>query len=235
MSSFWENIIAGAIVAIGTGVVVYLKQKHSDKAPVALYGLGAAACLAVLCFAFMGHGFFYAESVVDVVTRENCEEHIKVWADHLAMSLERQPPEETNFFRYIGRTHGGGDPVEIFVAKEKPGYLQLKSSISMADPHKAIVAKMTQEEYTKFLNQIGMEIARIRGMSAGIILPTDASGSVVDRSQLTFFIQKAVPIPNLNEGNFSAQFDDVAGAIAEIRAAVNLALGTTSLPAQKVK
>jgi len=63
-------------------------------------------------------------------------------------------------------------------------------------------------------------------MSAGVALAANDKGEIM---QLSAALQKAVPIPSLNEGYFAEQFDEMTSAVAQVRAAVNLALGTEQI------
>jgi hypothetical protein len=174
----------------------------------------------------------HVQAATPPTTEENIEENLKLWADHLAMSLLRQPLPNGDIFSYIGRVQGNNDPVEVFVAKEKPGYLQFKTVLDASPEHQAILAKLTEHNYAKVLNEIGMEISRLR-MATGLSFPMDKTHHPI--GPMTIFIQKGIPISDLNEGVFAKTFDEVTGATAQVRAAVNIALDTSPLPAQPIK
>ena len=211
----WEIIL----VAGGAGGLAYVRAKAPTAAPYFLYGIAGATCVAILIFTFTGRGF-NSKSLAEV-TPENVEENIKTWADHLAMSLERQNAPDGDFFSYVGRVHGG-DPVEIFRAKEKSGYLQLKATIKLSREHEALLGKLSKHDSAQFLNGLSLEMARLR-MSTSLEVAMNAK-----REPITVIatLQKAVPIANLNEGYFADSFDEVTEAVAEVRAAINLDLGT---------
>lgn len=207
--------MAGGAAALG-----YLRKKAPENAPVFAYGLFGGVCIAVLMFVITGRSLL-SKPPADEVVADNIEQHIKTWADNLAMSLERQPPSDAKYFDYIGRFHGG-DPIDIFRAKEKPGYLQLTATIGLSPEHQAHLAKMSKQESTQFINGVALELSKLK-MGTGIGFTTDINGNV---TQVTEALQKAVPISNLNEGYFSQSFDDVSTGVAEMRAATNLAMGT---------
>jgi hypothetical protein len=63
------------------------------------------------------------------ITPENIEENLKIWADNVAISLTRANIPES-YFGYIAN-HPGADAIQVFRAKDKPGYLQFSATISL--------------------------------------------------------------------------------------------------------
>ena len=211
----WELLLATGV----GGLIAGLKVKKEKWAGPVLYGLTAFALIFVLGYVLTGQAPLRGQS--QEVNPENVEENIKVWADHLAMSLERQPPNDTKFFSYVGRVHNG-DPVEIFRAKEKPGYLQFMATVNASPEHRAALAKLSERESAQFINQLNLEVARLR-MTSDVGVSFNEKRELINLSVL---LQKGVPIPDLNEGYFSVQFDDVTGAVAQVKAVVNFGLAT---------
>jgi hypothetical protein len=216
------------LMAGGAAVLGYLRKKAPENAPVVAYSLFGAACIAILIFVITGHSLI-SKKPPEEITLENAEEYIKVWADHLAMSLERQPPSDTKFFDYVGHVRNS-DPVDISRGKEKPGYLQLAAQIALSPEHQAVLAKMSKQESTKFVDELGLELSRLK-MGSSVGVNSDAAGNPI---QLTILLQKAVPISNLNEGYFSQTFDEMTSAVAEVRAVTNLAMATSPIPQQPI-
>jgi hypothetical protein len=227
----WQGLVSNGVwelVIFAAGIAVAILRKRDSKwvGPL-LYGIVTVASLAVIWFTFTGRSLFSTAHSAEV-TPENVEENLKTWADHLAMSLERQAPSDTKFFAYIGRAGGPRDPVEISRVKEKPGYLQLNATISLSPEHQAALSKLSKQDSTKFINELGLEMARLKmGASLGI-----AANIKREPIQLTVALQKAVPISNLNEGYFAERFDEMTGAMAQVRAITNLALATQQIPPQ---
>ncbi|HSZ02510.1 MAG TPA: DUF2299 family protein [Terriglobales bacterium] len=160
----WQGLVSNAvwellILAAGIAMAILRKRESKWVGPV-LYGIVTIASLVVIWFTFTGRPLF-SQTRSEVVTPENVEENLKTWADHLAMSLERQPPSEATFFSYIGRTGGPRDPINIFRAKEKPGYLQFRATINLAPEHQAALAKLSKQDSTKFLNELDLEMSRL--------------------------------------------------------------------------
>jgi hypothetical protein len=211
----WELILIGG----GATGLAYVKAKAPTIAPYFLYGIAGATCIAILIFTFTGRPL-NSNSPVEV-TPENVEDNIKRWADNLGMSLERQNPTEEKFFFYIGRVHGG-NAVEIFRAKEKLGYLQLAATINLSQQHRELLAKLPKPERNRLLNEVALEMSRQK-MGGDLAVAIDAQQQQV---VLTARLQKGVPIANLNEGYFADQFDEVARAVSQISAVINLELGT---------
>jgi hypothetical protein len=211
----WELLLATGV----GGFIAGLKARKETWAGPVLYGLTAFALIFVIGFVLTGQAPLRGQS--EEVNAENVEENLKVWADHLAMSLERQPPAEANFFSYLARVHSG-DPIYVSRAKEKPGYIQLKATINLSPEHQALLVKLSKPESTKLINELGLEMTKLK-MTAALDIAANGKG---DPIQLGAVLQKAVPIPDLNEGSFASNFDDVVAAIAQIRAATNLWLGT---------
>lgn len=212
-------------MAGGAAVLGYLRKKAPENAPVVAYALFGAACIAILIFVITGRSLI-SKQPLDEVTGDNLEDHIKTWADHLALSLERQPPSEGKFFDYIARIHNA-DPVEICRVKEKPGYLQFIASIALGPQHQTVLAKMSKKESIKFVDELGLELSRVK-MGSSIAFASDPKGG--NLTQITTILQKAIPVSNLNEGYFSQNFDEVTNAIAEVRAITNLEMETSPLP-----
>jgi hypothetical protein len=216
----WEIILM-----LGGGTLLgYLRKRLPEHASSIAYGIFGVTCVAVLLYTITGRGLMYRKPP-ESVTPENVEGNIKAWADHLAMSLERQPPEGDVFFSYVAHVRMA-DPVIIARAKEKPGYLQFAATLTASQEHQAILSKLNRHDYGKFLNDLSLELARLR-MATGVVFRTDNRRGA--EGNLVILLQKAVPIPDLSEGRFVEAFDDVSLASNEVRAAIRVALGTPPL------
>lgn len=214
-NALWDFLFAVVIA----GVIAYLRSKKEQWAGPALYGLAAFTLVLIVGFVLTGRPPLSPPP--EGVTPENIEANIKTWADHLAMSLERQNAPDADFFSYLGRVHQD-DPLEIFRAKEKPGYLQLRATLTLSPEHRAALAKLSERDATNFIDQLNLDVARFK-MTVAMGVTFDARRQPLDISLL---IQKAIPIHNLNEGFFADQFDEVTSAVHQVKAATNLGLGT---------
>jgi hypothetical protein len=76
------------------------------------------------------------------------------------------------------------------------------------------------------MQQLALEIDRVR-VGSTIANMTGPNGQPVKTEVL---LQKAVPIPNLNEGYFVDSLDEMTRAVAVVRAATNVALAQTDSP-----
>jgi hypothetical protein len=227
VQNLFSSLAWEVLLMVGGGALLgYLRKKIPENASSIGYGIFGATCVAVLLYTTTGRGIL-TKKPPEAITQENVEENIKMWADHLAIGLERQNPSSEEFFAYLGRGNHG-DPVRISRAKDKPGYLQLVATISTSPEHQAIIAKLSRQDYGKFLNELGLEISRLKRMSAGLGFSPSQRGYPI--GPITVVFQSGVPIPELSEGYFSERFDEITSAIAEVRAVINVALNTPPVP-----
>jgi len=162
MDSFWTNILSDVVYGLfilGGGVfLAYLKNKHSDKAPAALYGFIGAACIAVLIFAVSGRAVFTHRP--PEVTTDNIEENVKLWAEHLGMNIG-PASEPDSYFAYSLGIPNSGFSVEVFrLVKEKPSFLQFKSVVAVAPEHQQAISKMSQPGIDRAIEQLTLELDR---------------------------------------------------------------------------
>lgn len=208
----WEILIVGA------GIAMAILRKRDSKlvAPV-LYGIVTVACLLVMWFTITGRSLL--SHPVEETTADNIEGKVKLWSDDLAISLERTDLQGS-YFSYTARLHGS-DPVEIFRAKEKPGYLQFQSHISFSPEHQAILAKMSKADFDRATQEVALEVSRISISYA--IGEMEQNGKPI---QTMIGLGKGVPIPSLNEAAFGDTFDEMTRTVVLVRAATNVILSS---------
>lgn len=219
-SLLWEGLLSHALYALlifaGGAVLAAIKLKWPNYAEPARYGLIGAACVAVVLFALLGRGII--SSPRPEITPNNIEQNLKLWADHLSVTLERQDISD-RYFSYIARFHGG-DPVEVFRVKDRPEYLQFVASIDFAPQHQAIFAALSKAQQDKVTQELTLTLNQLRmGTIMGSL--TAPTGQAL---QTKIVLQKGIPIENMSQGVFVDSFDDMTRAVASARAAVSLDL-----------
>jgi hypothetical protein len=212
----WDFLFAIVIA----GMIAYLRSKKEKWAAPVLYGLAAFTLILIVGYTLTGRAPL-SPPPPQAVMPENVEDNIKVWADHLAMGLQRKNVPDSDFFYYTVTVNN--IPVDIYRAKSKPGYLQLESRLNFSPEHQAAMMKLSERDFKQFINQLGLELSRLR-LTANLALSFDEKTR--QPRHATIVVDKAIPISNLNEGYFSSECDEVTGAIYQMRAFVNRGLGT---------
>jgi len=229
-SSLGHNLLANgiwALLVIGGGVAFgYIRAKHADKAPIALYVILGLTCVSILIFTFTGRGLFTIKP--PAVTPENIEENVKLWAEHLGMNIG-PANEPDSYFAHTLSLPVLPQPVEVFRSmKEKPGYLQFKAVINVSREHQIAFSKMSQDAVNRIGEQLSLDMGRANlGCAFGEIM------AVSDTEHKTIiagaFLQRGVPITSLNEAYFSDTFDQLTRGEGIVQAFIRLA-ATTPTP-----
>lgn len=225
MDWLWQNLFSAAVWEIlliigGATLLGWLRKKLPEHAPTIQYALVGAVCVAILLFVFTGHGILTKQQ--QPVTIENIEQNIRAWADDLGMSIARTNRPDTYFSFSI--TLPGGATEDVFRAKEKTGYLQFLSTLTIAPEHQAILSKFTLPEKQQFVSELTLEIERANlDETFGSISSQDPNAVPAG-----IFVQHGVPIQSLNEGNFGETFDTVARGIELVKAIVQVRVAQAS-------
>ena len=219
-----SQVVWETLSILGVGVfLAYLRRKAPEYASAAVYGIVGASCVVFLFYALTGRGLLSRKPPA-AVTPENLEENLKVWADDLAMGIQRQEPSSDQYFSYVARVVNA-DPVEVYRARQKPGYLQFRATLTTSPIHRALLSKLSPRDRGRFLNVVDMEVSRFRGITSNFLFQKNPMGSELD---ITF--GKAIPIEGVNEGIFVQGLDDTIGAVSQARATINLALDRYPVP-----
>ncbi len=219
-NAIWQGIVSNALYGLlifgGGGLIAYLRIKRPNFADPLRFGLLGAACIALILFALMGRGILVRPRLE--ITPGNIEENLKLWAEHLSITLEHQEISD-RYFSYIARLHGG-DPIEVFRAKEKPAYFQFSANMDFAPQHQVAFSKLDKAQQERVQQELTLEVARLRmgTIIASLVAPT---GQIV---QTKIMLQKAVPIENMSEATFGDSFDEMTRSLQLVRAAVTLDL-----------
>jgi hypothetical protein len=226
MDWLWQNLFSWLVVEVilvagGAAAFGYIKRKLPEQAPTLAYAAFGAICVSILIFTFTGRGVF-SKTPPSPVTSENVEQNIKVWAEHLGMSIG--PANEGNsYFAHTLTLGANTQAVEVFRSNEKPGYLQFKAIITVAPEQQAAFAKMSQDQVGHVVEQINLEVARANlGCTFGQVT------AVNDQLHQTIiggaFLQRGVPIQNLSESYFGDTFDQVTRGSAIVSSSIRLAM-----------
>jgi len=131
----YELLLAALVAAL----ITWLRSKASKWATPLLYGITTFTAVLIIGYVLTGQAVLSRQTKI---TAENVEANVKKWSEDLGMSIERTSRQDS-YFSYTLRLHNG-DPIEVFRAKEKPGYLQFMSTISVAPEHQAVLGKLTR-------------------------------------------------------------------------------------------
>jgi hypothetical protein len=221
MDWFWQGLLTNgiyALVIVGGGFVFgYLRAKHSDKVPAALFGLAGATCFAILIFTFTGRPIF--STTPKETTPDNLEKNIKIWAEHLGMTIG-PAIEPDSYFAYT-LSNPDGVPMEVFRGKDKSGFLQFKAVIAVSPEHQAIFAKLSEAQISRLVEQLNLEVARSNvDCTFGQLMAQN------DKHQTTIaamFLVRGEPIQNLSEWDFAQTFDQVKRGFSMLRSSIRLA------------
>ncbi len=220
IQNWFSDLIKLAVMAAITFALTKLNAKYPQWGAHARYALMTFVLLALLIFTFTGRAIF-APPISQEVTPENVEANIKIWADHLAISYQRKDVPDGDFF--YGTVTVGNIPIDVFRVKGKPGYLQMKGTLNFAAQHQSAMAKLSERDFSQFVNQLNLEVARLK-LTADVGLIFDQKTKQPIRT--TIVLDKGIPIAGLSEGIFSSQVDDINGDINQLKAFVNAGLAT---------
>jgi hypothetical protein len=217
-----SSIIASLIVILGGLLFAHLRSKHAEKAPIALYGIVGAACVAILIYTVMGREVFSFKQSVEI-TNDNVESHIKAWANDLGMAVSPAPSTPDVFFN-DAITLKGGNVVAVARAKDKSGFLQFQSPLVIAPEHQAALAKLTVEEANIVMEEILLELARSK-IGYVFVGGPQTAGTQQAIGLQSIVVQSTLPIAgNINEAMFSAKIDEIIEGLTIARATVILTL-----------
>lgn len=218
LQTIFGSLLYDLLLAAGVAALLgWLKSKASQWANPVLYGIVAFTAVLIIGYVLTGRPVLSRQQ--PQVTSENIEANVKRWSENLGMSVERTNRQDA-FFSYTMRLYNG-DPVEIFRGKDKPGYLQFMSTISVAAEHQAILAKLSEVQSEKMIQELNLEVARANlGCSFGVSGTQNAKSGT--RFLTAVFLQRGVPLENLNEGYFGVNFDEVTRGVELVRAVILL-------------
>jgi hypothetical protein len=205
--TIFGSLLYDLLLAAGVAALLgWLKSKASQWANPVLYGIVAFTAVLIIGYVLTGRPVLSKQQ--PQVTPENIEANVKTWSENLGMSVERTNRQDA-FFSYAMRLYSG-DPV-----------LQFMSTISIAPEHQAILAKLSQVQSEKMIQELNLEVARANlGCSFGISGTQNATSGT--RFLTAVFLQRGVPLENLNEGYFGVNFDEITRGVELVRAVILL-------------
>ena len=208
--------MAGGAAAFG-----YIKRRWPDFAPTLAYGSLGVIVVAILLFTFTGRGLF-TKSIPPAVTVDNVEQNLKKWVEDLGMMIGPAGEPDTYFAHTVSSPNG--IPLEIFrSSKEKSGYLQMKTIITVAPEHQVALAKMSTDQVQRVMDELDIEVGRT-GAGCTLIALTSPADKDHPSTLTAIGIQRGIPIDNLNEWNFSENFDQVTRIAESVKASLRLAI-----------
>ncbi|MGO8720817.1 MAG: DUF2299 family protein [Acidobacteriaceae bacterium] len=200
------NWVSEILVVVGGLMLALLRKYKDDWAPVVGYGLGGAACIALLIFAITGRAIFSTP----ITNSSNIEDNVKKWVASFGYGSEAVPPPSQNMdFAYRISMPNGSEMLVYRDIRNRPGYLQLQASLSIAPEHRAILEKLTTAQAAGVVEQTQNGILS-RKLSY-FFLGKDPN----DIESIT--ITKAVVINGLTESGFGDAMDDIESTVALTR------------------
>jgi hypothetical protein len=214
ISSFWEGILTSSIVAIGGTVIGWLRKRNSLWTSPVLYGIGGGTLIA---FCIVGIRLLFAPPppVIEPITTENIERHLRIWIDALGVSVKKDSIDANGgvYFEYSLTLHDGV-PVGIARPKDRSRYLALQTAVSVSPEHKAVMATWSPEEGTRLVDELLLELARGK-----VAYQITGQPPQLD----TIRIEKMVPIGNdLSEDTFARYLDDIDAQFSLAREEIRL-------------
>ena len=208
-SSFFQGIVehwaAEALLILGGVVFAFLRKKVS-WAPIAAYALGGVVGVAVLFFTLTGHGVFAPAPA----SESNIEDHVKEWCTHYGFGIQSasQMPANTDFAYNI--TSSNGYPVTVSrEVKNRPGYLQFTSTLTISPEHLKSLSQMSNEQAVRLFTETESEALR---HDIGF-LPDNSD----PRQVRVITLNEAVPISTLTQASFGSAIDQLTSTIALTR------------------
>jgi hypothetical protein len=220
------SIIAGLLLLGVPTLLTWVKKKWPQHGELVRYWLTTAAAIAILLYATTGYILFAKHELK--VTPDNVEENVKLWAEHIGMNIGPANEPDT-YFAHTLSLPTLPQPVVVFRStKEKPGYLQFKAVINVAPEHQIAFSKMSQDVVNRIGEQLSLDIGRANlGCTFGEMF------AVNNQEHKTIlagaFLQRGVPIENLNEAYFTDTFDQMTRGEGIVQSFVRLAATTSKI------
>lgn len=224
----WQGVLTSVVATLLLGgiptLLTWVKKKWPQHGELVRYWLTTAAALAILLYATTGYVLFAKHEVA--VTPDNIEDNVKLWAEHLSMNIG-PANEPDSYFAHTLSLPTNVQPVEVFRAKEKPGYLQMKAVINVSKENQIAFTKMPQSQVNRIMDELDLDVGRANlGCTFGRVWAVD------DLHHTTIiggaYLQRAVPIKNLNEYSFADAFDVLTRGSGIVGASIKLAMPSSS-------
>jgi len=221
------SIVAGLLLAGVPTLLTWIKKRWPENGELVRYWITTAAALAILLYATTGYVLFAKHEIK--TTPDNVEENLKIWAEHLGMNIG-PASEPDSYFAHTLSIPGTSQPVVVYRSmKEKPGYLQFKGVVTVSPEHQEALSKMSQAAVNRIIQQLDLDIGRANlGCTFGQIT------AVNDRENKTIlagaFLQRGVPIANLNETSFVDTYDQLTRGMGIVQSSVRLATTPPEIP-----
>jgi len=225
----WQNLVSSILWEIlliigGAAALGYVKRKLPEHAPTVVYSLLGATCIAILIFTFTGQAIFSKPKVH--VEPKNAEESVRKWADSAGLSTTKMPSAPDREWGLIVGLKSG-NPVQVFIAKDNPGFLQIQSPLTLAPEHIAMLNKLSKQEADDALEEILFDLNRARIgfviMTMGDAQSKTTTGPAI--AQQSIVVTRPMAFSGeIDEASFLHDLDTVDSDIGIVRGTTDLTL-----------
>jgi hypothetical protein len=222
----WQGIItsiAATLLLLGiSALLTWIKKKWPQHGDLVRYFLTTAAALGILLFVITGYVPFDKPRTPEI-TQDNLDEHVKKWAYDLGMAdAAGATSPDYSFLENVSVKDG--IIVTVGCAKQRPGFIQFQSTLTVSPEHQTAWSKLTLEEANVVLQEITLELARAH-IAYTIVGGPTSNGTQTFGTIQNILVQRPVPlVSNFDEGMFAQALDEVDQGITVARAAVVLSL-----------
>jgi hypothetical protein len=231
--SVWEGVLAhgiyGLLILGGGAALAVLKLRWPQYADVVRNAFVGMASIALILFALMGRGILSKRP--PEITPESLQDSVRKWADDAGLGISKMPPMGEDVFFGLLLTLKSGNQVTVFRGKEKPGFLQIQTPLSMSQEHLQMLSKLSKEEADDAMEEIILEMNRSR---IGWIMQTATTPPILSGTPATtrpaifgqvIIVTRPVAISDdLSEAAFIAHIDQIDSDIGIVRGITDLTL-----------
>jgi hypothetical protein len=205
----WQSLVGNILTlflvsAAGVGVA-FLKRRTSSWLFPSLYGLAAAALMAVILICLMGASAL-PKKQPSLITDDKVESAIRGWLDDFGLSTKVVTDQGLVFGMETNLTNG--DPLTIVRLKEHDRYIVVQATLMLAPVHKAILDKLSKEESDQVFRQVNLELALSR-------IPYQTPEPL---TAVTFATR--LPLSGITEDSFIEKVDEVESGIIIARSTI---------------
>jgi hypothetical protein len=213
--SLFSRTVWEFILMFGGGTVIAtLKTKVSALTQPILYGLTTAAAIGVILFTLTGQAVF--SKTQPQTDADNVDQNIKAWMASLGLGWQPEYLADASFAYRVKLANGSAVVVD-YLPKRRPGYVQFEGLVTMAPEHKAMLAKLNNEQADTVLAELSLELARSR-------IGYQVNGGPNIRQLESVNLVKGIPISSLSEATFAQNLDEIDSTSIIVRASVPLIL-----------
>jgi hypothetical protein len=227
MDWIWQNLFSTLVWEIllvigGATILGYFKKKLPEHAPTLVYAICGGTCVAILIFTFTGRAIVSSKPP-DPITPDNIEENIRTWAEHLGMNIGPANEPVASYFAHMLSLPNNPQAVEVFRAKEKPGYLQFKALVNISPENQGTFSKMSQSQVNRIMDGLNLEINRAN-LGCSVAMVTAVNDQLHKTILAGVGLQRAMPIKDLDEWLFAETFDQLTRGSGLVGSSIKLAM-----------